>query len=116
MGRLTAFGGRLQPLAPKVKAPIKVVEPFYQSKAWRELVARIKRERGNHCERCGSTKRVIADHKQERKDGGADLDPANIELLCFDHHQRKTAKARAARALGGQGTGGHQKSGSPSGS
>jgi 5-methylcytosine-specific restriction endonuclease McrA len=43
---------------------------------------------------------VIADHIVERKDGGADLDPNNIELLCHAHHQKKTALARARRARG----------------
>lgn len=103
MGRLTAMPSRLKPMTAKVRAPIKFAEPFYTSTAWRQTVARLKRERGNWCERCGSTKRVIADHIKERKDGGADLDPANIELLCFDHHQAKTAKARAARARGEAG-------------
>ncbi|WP_423804552.1 HNH endonuclease [Novosphingobium lindaniclasticum] len=45
----------------------------------------------------------MLDHKQERKDGGADLDPANLEWLCQPHHNRKTAEARARRARGGRG-------------
>lgn len=78
----------------------KVAEQFYQSPEWRALVRDIKRQRGAWCERCGSTDRVIADHIQERKDGGADLDPENIELLCGKHHAAKTAAARGARARG----------------
>jgi 5-methylcytosine-specific restriction enzyme A len=100
MGKLKAMDSRLAPMPAKVKAAPKVAESFYQSGAWRSLVARLKRERGNWCQRCGSTERVIADHIVERKDGGADLDETNIELLCHRHHQQKTAQARARRARG----------------
>lgn len=91
---------RLGGMPAKVAAAPKVAEPFYQSRAWRSLIASIKRERGNWCERCGSTHRVIGDHIVELKDGGAPLDPSNIELLCQAHHNAKTAKARATRAKG----------------
>lgn len=103
MGRLKSLGARIGAMPAKVKAAPKVVEGFYSSAAWKGLVADIKAMRGSRCERVGCptpTKRVIADHIVERKDGGADLDPSNIELLCFDHHQQKTAAARAARAQG----------------
>lgn len=103
MGKLKSIGSRLGALPAKVKAAPKVAEGFYQSGAWRELVKDIKRVRGNRCERVGCTtptNRVIADHIVERKDGGADLDAGNIELLCAGHHAQKTAKARAARARG----------------
>lgn len=100
MGKLT--NARLGPraTAPLLRLPPKVAESFYSSKEWRQLVARIKRERGKWCQRCGSTHRVIGDHIVERRDGGADLDASNIELLCFGCHQRKTAAARARRARG----------------
>jgi hypothetical protein len=100
MGRLTAMSGRLGALPAKVGAAPKVAESFYQSREWRSLVAQIKRERGAFCQRCGSAIRLIADHIVERKDGGADLDPRNIELLCGKHHAAKTAQARARRARG----------------
>jgi 5-methylcytosine-specific restriction protein A len=101
VGRLTGLPSRLGRLSAKVKPAPKVAESFYQSPEWRRLVASIKRQRGNWCERCGSTNRVIADHIHERKDGGADLDSSNIELLCAKHHAAKTAAARATRARGG---------------
>jgi len=82
----------------RVASPPKIADSFYHSREWKSLVAQVKAARGNWCERCGSRRRVIADHKIERRDGGADLDPANIELLCHAHHQAKTAAARAARA------------------
>lgn len=103
MGRLKALGSRVGSMPGKVQAAPKVAEGFYSSPAWRGLVADIKRARGARCQRAGCstpTHRIIADHIVERKDGGADLDANNIELLCFGHHQEKTARARAARAQG----------------
>ncbi|HEX7856104.1 MAG TPA: HNH endonuclease signature motif containing protein [Sphingobium sp.] len=103
MGRLKAFGSRVGSAAPKLKAAPKVAEGFYSTPQWRGLVKDIKRMRGNRCERAGCTTpthRVIADHIIERKDGGADLDERNVELLCFTHHARKTAEAKARRARG----------------
>ena len=100
MGRLTALPSRLGSMPPKLKAAPKIAEGFYQSSEWRKLVARIKRQRGAWCQRCGSTDRLIADHIVERKDGGAELDENNIELLCAAHHNAKTAGARAKRARG----------------
>ncbi|WP_262027135.1 HNH endonuclease [Microvirga sp. Mcv34] len=100
MGKLTNIKPRLSSTPPRLKSPPKIVEEFYSSPEWRALVKRIKAKRGNFCQRCGSSDRVIADHIIERKDGGADLDENNIELLCHTHHQKKTAQARARRARG----------------
>lgn len=96
-----ALSPRYAALPPKVKVAPKVADPFYLSVEWRRLVARLKRERGARCERCGSDHRLIGDHVVERRDGGAELDPANVELLCQACHNRKTAAARARRAAGG---------------
>jgi 5-methylcytosine-specific restriction protein A len=103
MVKLAAMPKRLGGLPRRVQAAPKVAESFYQSREWRELVASIKRERGARCQRRGCerpTHRVIADHIVERKDGGAPLDRRNIELLCFGHHQAKTAEARRRRSRG----------------
>lgn len=110
---------RLAPLRPLV-APLdmrtakpapKTADPFYLSPAWRQLVAHLVRARGRRCEakgrygnRCaddGTGKvRLIGDHIHERKDGGAELDPANIELMCLACHNAKTARERARRLRG----------------
>lgn len=37
------------------------------------------------------------DHLVEIADGGAFLDPGNVQALCREHHERKTAIAAAAR-------------------
>lgn len=100
MGKLSNLRPRVTTPKPRLTLPPKVADAFYLSAEWRALVARIKRERGNWCEICGSTHRVIADHIVERRDGGPDLDPRNIQLLCFTHHQQKTEAARGRRALG----------------
>lgn len=104
MAKLQNMGSRIGRLPVKVGTAPKVAEQFYSSIEWRKLVASIKRERGNRCQRAGCetpTQRIIADHIVERRDGGADLDRRNIELLCFGHHQQKTAASRAKRARGG---------------
>lgn len=100
MGRLSNIKPSLHRLAPRVAALPKMADSFYHSPEWRQLVRDIKQERGAWCQRCGSTNRLIGDHIVELKDGGAALDKSNVELLCFMHHQQKTAQARAARARG----------------
>ncbi|MBY8826109.1 HNH endonuclease signature motif containing protein [Sphingomonas colocasiae] len=97
---MTSLGGRVGGLPSRVRPAPKIADQFYSSPEWRALVRQIKRQRGAFCERCGSTKGLIADHIVERRDGGADLDPSNIELLCAAHHAKKTAEARRRRALG----------------
>ncbi|MEL6707622.1 MAG: HNH endonuclease signature motif containing protein [Pseudomonadota bacterium] len=100
MSRLKQFGRRIAPTQRRVGALPKVADRFYTSKEWRSLVARLKRERGAFCERCGAGGkgvRLIGDHKREIKDGGAKLDPANIEIMCSACHSVKTANAKAER-------------------
>lgn len=100
MGRLSNIRSGLKPMAGSLRLPPKVADSLYTSREWRELVARIKRERGAWCVVCGSTHRLIGDHIVELRDGGAPLDAGNVELLCFTHHQQKTAAARLKRARG----------------
>lgn len=99
MVRLSSLKPAVRPLAARLRPPPKTALPFYQTPEWRRLAARIKRERGPRCEVCGSGHRVIADHIVELSDGGAPLDPSNVQLLCQAHHNRKTEQARARRAL-----------------
>lgn len=120
-------GKRLASLPPMVggidmrtarPAP-KVADTFYSSPEWRALRAKLVKLRGRRCEKCGKTHeddgspvKLIGDHKVERQDGGAELDPANVELLCVAEggdgkphpdgkrggcHNRKTLEARKAR-------------------
>jgi 5-methylcytosine-specific restriction enzyme A len=102
--RLPAMKPRLPPMKKRAMA-------FYTSAPWRELVARLLRERGPYCSICGVKRgqvrdggqpvRIIADHRTEIKDGGDRLAPSNIDLMCQGCHNRKTADARARRVSGG---------------
>jgi len=100
MGKLTSLGSRVGSLSPRVAVQPTATESFYKSAPWVRLVKMIKQVRGNFCARCGSSYRVAGDHIVERKDGGADLDESNVELLCIRCHNAKTAAARKARASG----------------
>lgn len=86
----------------RVKPPAKVAAPFYGSTEWKAIRERIVGERGAKCENpgCGRRGFVYLDHRVEIRDGGAPLDPANLQLLCSPCHGRKTAQARAERAYG----------------
>jgi 5-methylcytosine-specific restriction protein A len=117
----------LRSISPRLSRPAlsrlaprpKVAESFYKSDRWRALVSAIKTERGRRCEACGKTReqdgspvKLILDHIIERKDGGADYDRSNLQLLCTAEggngrphaggavggcHNRKTARAKAKR-------------------
>lgn len=104
--RLKTFGPRLRTIdTRKVKPPEKAVEPFYSSREWQEVRALVlKRDNwtcvrpgcGRHGGRFGG-ERMFVDHIVERKDGGADLDPANLEVLCSSCHVAKTHAERVER-------------------
>jgi hypothetical protein len=102
MGRLKAAAPRIGAMAPRLTVPPKRAEGFYTSPAWRALVARRKLDPDYAAakRRARPGERLILDHKRERKDGGADLDPANTEWLTMSEHQAKTARARRSRAEG----------------
>ena len=103
MGRLTALPSRLGRMPAKLAAPPKIAEDFYSSPEWRAL-KKAKRAQGRvWCVDCGSNKRLILDHKRERKDGGAELDLVNTEWRCIPCHNRKTAAVRGRRARGEAG-------------
>ena len=102
MGKLKALGSRIGAMPAKVRLAPKVVEQFYSSPEWRALVARRRRDPDYQAakQRAKAGERLILDHVRERKDGGADLDPANTVWLTFSEHQAKTAEARRKRAQG----------------
>lgn len=104
MGRLKALPPRVASVGSRIAVPAKVPDPFYESTAWRALVHAIKVQRGYVCEvpdcrkDCsGNHRGLIGDHIVERSDGGADLDPSNIMLMCTACHNRKTARERGRR-------------------
>ena len=113
--RLRTLSPRLARIDTSIARPQpKAADPFYLSPAWRSLVADLIRSRGRRCEECGKTTeadgtpvRLIGDHNVERRDGGVDLDPDNVRLLCSraggngrgqgNCHAAKTAQARRQR-------------------
>jgi 5-methylcytosine-specific restriction enzyme A len=103
MARLKALAPRIGAAPARLAAMPKQAERFYSSPEWRALVAARRRDPDYAAARARARpgERLILDHVVERRDGGAELDPANTEWLTFGEHQRKTAEARAKRARGG---------------
>jgi 5-methylcytosine-specific restriction protein A len=99
MAKLAMLKPRVATIDTSIAAPPpKLVEPFYTSRAWLELMAGIKRERGERCQDCGRGRcRIFGDHIVELKDGGAKLDPRNVRLRCGSCHTLKTNAQRAKR-------------------
>lgn len=99
MGRLTNLKPALACLDVRTALPPpKVADDFYSSPEWRKLIGQIIRERGRACEVCGSRDgRIYGDHIKELRDGGAPLDPSNVQLMCASCHGLKTHKAKLAR-------------------
>jgi hypothetical protein len=105
---------KLRMLAAKVRAintsttplPAKVMDPVYNTPAFRQWRARVVQRAGHRCEavdnghRCSKAQpahRLYADHIIELRDGGALLDLSNGQALCASHHELKTMFARATR-------------------
>lgn len=97
MAKLTLARLALAPVKPPAAKP---TDPHYGTAAHRRWAAEVKKRARYRCQGpgCGATGvRLIADHVVERRDGGADLDPANGEALCDRCHGLKTEAARRAR-------------------
>jgi 5-methylcytosine-specific restriction protein A len=102
VGRLTALPSRLAAQPQRLRQPPKTADPFYVSSEWKALKARRRLDPDYYAakRRAKPGEWVILDHVRERRDGGADLDPANTEWLTMSEHAVKTAAARAKRARG----------------
>jgi 5-methylcytosine-specific restriction enzyme A len=71
---------------------------FYHSAAWlRARRAQLARE--PNCRVCGVPATDV-DHVLAIVDGGARLDPANLQSLCSKHHDKKSGRERRSRARG----------------
>jgi len=61
---------------------------FYQRGGWKAARAQ-QLLREPNCRVCGRPA-VVADHVVNRAEGGAALDPSNLQSLCEEHHRQKT--------------------------
>ena len=70
---------------------------FYNSPQWKKTAARYKRNNPLcvDCEANGKTVAVdVVDHIIPVKEGGAEVDPDNLQSLCHFHHNKKTVSDR----------------------
>ncbi len=102
MAKLAMLKPRVATIDTSIAAlPPRIAEPFYTSRAWLDLMAGIKRERGERCQDCGRGRcRIFGDHIVELRDGGAKLDRRNVRLRCGSCHTLKTNAERARRMRG----------------
>ena len=106
MGRIACVKPRVQTLARPAVRPVTVAEVARPSDAKWQAVRRVvlARDRGL-CVACGATGHVAlardVDHRVPLWQGGAALDPANLQSLCVPCHKAKTAAEAGLRAGGG---------------
>lgn len=103
--RLQRMPDRLGIHPGRLARQVKPVDPFYQSPEWRALASAIKQMRGYRCEACGADHaetpwKLRADHITAIKDGGAPLDPLNVQCLCPSCDERKRVVEHRSRGRG----------------
>ena len=70
---------------------------FHAAIAWRQwarLRRRILERDGYRCRACGRPGRLEVDHVQPLHQGGAALDPTNLQALCGPCHVAKSTRER----------------------
>jgi 5-methylcytosine-specific restriction protein A len=76
------------------------LQRFYRTASWRNIRAAYI-TKSPLCELCTLRNRVVVgtvvDHIIERRDGGDDLDMANLQTLCHRCHTVKTNEERSKR-------------------
>lgn len=105
---LKMMRSRLAPaLTSRVAYPEKRAEAFYLSPAYKAWATAVKTRDGFKCQDVGPhSGALVADHVEERRDGGAEYDVSNGLTRCMACSNRKTSAARARRLgleLGGRG-------------
>lgn len=76
------------------------LDAFYSTPAWRKLskAHRAHEPLCRHCAKAGRiTPAAVVDHIIERRDGGANYDPSNLQSLCHSCHNIKTQQERRRR-------------------
>jgi hypothetical protein len=75
-----------------------IIKAFYSSQSWTTLRLNLINERGNRCERCKEiiprSRDIIGHHIEEItpetvNDYTISLNPDNIEIICFDCHNKE---------------------------
>lgn len=106
MAKLKMMRPALRTMDTRTVKPLqKRADPELLTPEHRAWAAEVIHRAGYQCEaieeglRCRVTSpaRLFADHVIERRDGGAQLDPANGQCLCGRHHTLKTVRRRAER-------------------
>ncbi len=104
---------RLSKIPPRLGAPParigqqgKPVDPFYHAPEWQQLAKARDRAVAYRCEGCAADFsaepfKLKADHIVAIKDGGAKLDPSNVQVLCPACDNRKRALEIRERGRGG---------------
>ena len=72
---------------------------FYQSREWRRASYACRERAGWLCERCKprTVAAQLAHHINPVTEGGAKLDPENLEACCFPCHESLHGRASEAR-------------------
>jgi 5-methylcytosine-specific restriction protein A len=105
MGRIACVKPRVQQMARPAVRPVTVQEVARPSDAKWQAVRRVvlARDKGL-CVHCAASGHVSlardVDHRIPLWQGGAALDPANLQSLCRPCHKAKTAAEASARASG----------------
>ena len=79
---------------------------FYQSRPWRGASLACRERAGWLCGRCKAegftVAAALAHHRVAVTKGGAKLDPANLEALCFDCHEKEHGRANEEKRAWGR--------------
>ena len=77
---------------------------FYQGREWRRISYAIRERAGFLCERCKprTVAAALTHHIKPVTAGGAKLDPANLEALCFDCHEQEHGRANEQKRAWGR--------------
>jgi len=68
-------------------------------RAWRAVRAQVLARDGFRCRQCGRRGRLEVDHVVALDQGGAELDPENLQALCRHCHMVKTRSERHQGAV-----------------
>lgn len=83
-----------KPAPPKPYQQHSARTSDYDSKEWKAMSKRVRQEQPICAEPGCQKKSAAADHITPVRMGGGFLDRANLQGLCWHHHQSKSAKEK----------------------